>query len=110
MQIVVEVRARRDQAVDVAPGDQVRDDQAESAGAERARHAEKDRHIVREHFLPDTVRDAERAPLKRDTLHLLEEFVRSELRIDRKRLDGYLQEAGPLFHAGSIVRLRRQNA
>ena len=69
VEIVVEVRAGRDQAVDVAVGDQVRDDQAQAAGAQRARHAEEDRDVVLEHLLPDAMRGREVAALKGDALH-----------------------------------------
>ncbi len=56
VEVVVQVRAGRDQAVHVPVGDQVGDDQPQPAGAERARHAEKDRDVVFEHLAPDAVR------------------------------------------------------
>ena len=93
VKIVIQVRAGRDQAVDVAMLDQVRDDHAQAAGAERAGHPHEDRHVVAEHLLPDAMRDAERAPLKRDALHLFEKLVGLQLRIDGERLDRHLQEA-----------------
>ena len=82
VQVVVEVGAGRDEAVDVAVGDEVRDDQPQAAGAERAGHAEEDRAVVAEHLLPDAARGGEIAPLKRNALHPREDFVGRKVRLD----------------------------
>ena len=103
VQIVIQVRAGRDETVDVAVLDQIRDHHAQAAGTERAGHPHEDRHVVGEHLLPDAMRDAERAPLKRNALHLFEKLVGLELRIDGERLDRHLQEARALFHAKTIL-------
>ena len=83
VQIVVQVRAGRDEAVHVAVGDEVRDDQPEPAGAQRARHPEEDRHVVLEHLLPDAVSGGEIAPLKRNALHARQDFVGGQTALDR---------------------------
>ena len=75
VQVVIQVRAGRHQAVDVAMLDQVRDDHAQTARAERAGHPHEDRHVVAEHLLPHAMRDAEGAPLERNALHLFEKLV-----------------------------------
>ena len=102
VQIVIEVRAGRDQAVDVAVEDQVGDDQAQAPRRQRARHAEKNRHVVLQHPLPDAVRRGEIASLKRNPLHAREHLIRAEPSLDGKRLDRRLQEPGFLLHARSI--------
>ena len=56
VQIVIEVGARRDEAVDVAMLEQMRHEQAHPARAERARQPEKDRAVAPEHALPDAPR------------------------------------------------------
>ncbi len=73
--------------------DQVRHDHAKAAGAECAGHPHEDRDVVAEHLLPHAMRDAERASLKRDALHLFEKLVGSHLGIDGEGLDRHLQEA-----------------
>ena len=102
VQIVIEVRAGRDEAVDVAIGDQVRDHQPQTAGGERARHAQEDRHVVLQHLLPDAVRGGEIASLKRDPLHASEDLIRRQPRLDGERLDRRLQETRLLLHAETI--------
>ncbi len=52
VKIVIEVRAGRDEAVDVPMLDQVRDDQPHAAGRERAGRAEKDRRVARRASFP----------------------------------------------------------
>ena len=99
VQVVIEVGARRHQAVDITVLDQVRHDHPETARAERAGHPHEDRDVVLEHLLPDTVCDAEGAPLERNALHLFEKLVCLRLWIDGEGLDRHLQEAGALFHA-----------
>ena len=64
VEIVIEVRAGRHQAVDEPVLDQIGHDQAQAAGAQRAGHPHEDRDIVSEHLLPHAVSDAEGAPLK----------------------------------------------
>ena len=102
VQIVIEVRAGRHQAVDVAVEDQVRDDQAQAPRRQRAGHPEKNRHVVLQHPLPDAVCRGEVAPLKRNPLHAGENLIRRQSRFDGERLDRRLQETGFLLHAGTI--------
>src|SRR5918995_4601429 len=83
--------------------DQIRDDHAKAPGAERARHAHEDRHVIAKHLLPHAVRDAEGAALKRNALHFFEKLVSFDFGIDGERLDRHLQEAGALFHASTIL-------
>ena len=64
VKIVIQVGARRDETIDVAVLNQVGDDHPEAAGAQCASHAEKDRHVVFEHLLPDPERRREIPPLK----------------------------------------------
>ena len=78
VEIVIQVRAGRHQAVDVAVQDQMRDDQTQTAGGQRARHPQEDRDVVLQHLLPDAVRRREVAPLKRDPLHAREDLIRRE--------------------------------
>jgi hypothetical protein len=87
VQVMVEVGAGRDETVDVAVGDEVRDDQPQPAGAERARHAEEDRAVVAEHLLPDAPRGGEVPPLKRNALHAFQEIVRRGVGRHDERLD-----------------------
>ena len=75
VQIVIEVGAGRDETVDVALGDQVRDDEPHAAGAERAGEPEEDRAVAREHLLPDPPRGREVAALEGDVLHPRQHFV-----------------------------------
>ncbi len=56
VQVVVQVGARRDEAVDVALLDQMRDDQPHAAGRQRAGGAQEDRRVAGEHLLPDAAR------------------------------------------------------
>jgi hypothetical protein len=99
VQVVVQVCARRHETVDIAMFDQVRDDHAKAARAERAGHSHEDRDVVAEHLLPHAVRDAERAPLKRNALHFFEKLVGFHFRVDGEGLDRHLQKARALFHA-----------
>ena len=69
VQVVIEVGAGRDEAVDVALGDEMGDDHPQPAGAECAGHAEEDRAVAAEHLLPDAPRGGEIAPLKRNAFH-----------------------------------------
>ena len=93
VQIVIQIRAGRDQAVDVAVLDQMRDDQPHAAGAERAGHAEEDRAVAAEHLLPDAPRGREVAPLKRDALHPREHFVGRQPGRDDERLNRLAEKA-----------------
>ena len=93
MEIVIQVGARRDEAVDAALRDQVRDDEPQPACAQRAGHAEKNRHVVAEHLQPDAVRRREVAALKRDPLHARQNLVGAEPCLDGERLHRRLQEA-----------------
>ena len=102
VQIVIEVRAGRDQDVDVAVGDQVRDRQAQAAGGQGAGHPQEDRDVVLQHLLPDAVRGGEVAPLKRNPFHPRQDLIRRQARFDGKRLDRRLQKTGLLFHARTI--------
>ena len=79
VEIVIEVRAGRDQAVDVA----VRRSGARRPGAARRRSARppcprKIVHVVLEHLLPDATRGREIASLERDPLHPRQHFVRAQ--------------------------------
>ena len=98
VQVVIEVRAGRDEAVDVAVQDEMRDDEPQAAGRQRARHAQEDRHIVLQHLLPDAVRGGEVAALKRDPLHAREHLIRRQSRLDGERLDRRLEKTGFLLH------------
>jgi len=102
VQIVVEVRARRDETIDVAVQNQVRDNQTQAARRQRAGHPEKDGDIVLQHLVPDRMRGGEIASLKRDALHARDYLIRSEPGLDDERLDRRLQESGFLLHAQSI--------
>jgi len=99
VKVVIQVRARRHEAVDVTMLDQVCHDHAETARTERAGHSHEDRHIVSEHLLPDAMRDAERSSLKRDVLHFFKELISSHVGVDGERPDRHLQEAGALCHS-----------
>ena len=102
VEVVVQVRPGRDQAVHIPVGDQVGDDQPEPAGAERARHPEKNRDVVFEHLAPDAVRRGEVPPLKRNPLHPRQNLVRGEPAFDGEGLNRRLQEARLLFHARQL--------
>ena len=98
VQIVVQIGAGRDQAVDVPVGDQVGDDHPQPAGAESAGHAEKDGAIVAQHLLPDAARRGEIAALKRNALHALEDLVCWKAGFDGKRFHGRAKKTGFRFH------------
>ena len=102
VQIVIQVGAGRDEAVDVAVGDEMRDDQAQAAGAQRAGHPQEDRHVVVEHLLPDAVRRREIASLERNPLHAREDLVGRQAGLDDERLDRRLQEPRLLLHARQL--------
>src|SRR3954469_26053435 len=102
VQIVIQVRAGGHEAVDVALRDEVRDRQPQTAGGERASHAQEDRDVVLEHLLPDTVRRREIAALKRDPFHAREDLIRAQPRLDGERFDRRLQETGFLLHPETI--------
>ena len=102
MQIVIQVRAGRHEAVDVPVGDEMRDDQPQAAGAERPGHAEENRDVVFEHLLPDTMRRGEIAPLERDPLHAEQDLISAEPALDGERLDRRLEEAGFLLHSRTL--------
>ena len=55
VQVVVQVGAGRHHAVDRAPADQLRDDQAEPSRAQRAGDPEEDQQVVVQHPLPHSV-------------------------------------------------------
>ena len=100
VQVVVQIRAGRDQAVDVPMLNEVGDDQAQAAGGQSAGHAEENRHIVFQHLLPDAMRGREIAPLEGNPLHPGDDLIGSESRFDDKWFDGRLQEARrPVFRA-----------
>jgi hypothetical protein len=103
VKIVVEVRTRRHEAVDTAVGDEVRDDESQSTGAQGACHPEKDRHIVGEHLLPHAVCRRKVPTLERDALHPREDLVGRQVRVDDERLDRRVQEARLLLHARPII-------
>ena len=107
VQIVVEVRAGRDQAVDVAVLEQVRDDQPHAAGAQRAGHAQEDRAVAAEHLFPDAPRGREVAPWN-EIRSIRASSSSAADRLDDERFDRHAQKAGFLRHAGadSIVRTR----
>src|SRR6266853_1664475 len=92
VEIVVQVGARRHEAVDVPVGDKVRDDHPQAAGAQRARHTEEDRHVVFEHLVPHAMSGGEHPPLKRDALHPEQQLIGGETRFDGEWLDRRLEE------------------
>src|SRR5438309_8229449 len=102
MQIVIQVRAGRHEAVDVPIGDEMRDDQTQAAGAERPGHAEKNRDVAFEHLLPDAMRRSEIAPLERDSLHAEQDLIGAEPALDGEWLDRRLEETGFLFHSRTL--------
>ena len=69
VQVVIQVRAGRHQAVDGAPVDQVGKDQSQSARAESPGDAQEDQKLVAEHPLPYPVGRGEIPSLERDPLH-----------------------------------------
>ena len=87
VEIVVQIGAGRNEAVDVAVLDQVRDDHPQSTGAERARHTQEDRAVVAEHLLPDAARGREVAPLKRNALHARQHLVCRQSGLDGERFN-----------------------
>ncbi len=93
MEIVVEIGAGRDQAVDVAALDEVRDQQPHAAGRQRAGGAEKNRRVAREHLFPDAPRRREVAPLERDAFHPLEHRVGRQSGFGDERFDRLAKEA-----------------
>ncbi len=103
VQIVVEVRAGRHQAVDVAVLDQMCGDEPHAAGAERAGHAEEDRAVVSEHLFPDAPRGREVAALEGNFLHPGEHLVGRKVRRHRERLDRHAQKTGLVRHARNIL-------
>jgi hypothetical protein len=93
VQIVVEVCACRHEAIDIAVGQQVRDQETHAAGAQRAGHAEENRTVRPEHLFPDPPRRGEAASLERDTFHPREHLVSAQPRLDRERFHGDAKEA-----------------
>ena len=87
VQVVVEVGAGGHETVDVTVRQQVRHDQTKAAGAQRPRHAEKDRAVAAEHLLPDPARRPDAASLEGDALHPGEHLVHPKPRFDCERLD-----------------------
>src|SRR5262249_24482058 len=86
-------------------------DQAQPAGAQRAGHAQEDRHVVLEHLLPYASGSGEISSLKRDSFHPLENLVGSESGLDGKGFDGRLEEPGFLLrHAPTIIVVRLEGA
>ena len=103
VQVVIQIGAGRDQAIDVTVLNQMGDDQAQAAGGQRARHAEKNRHIVFQHLLPDAMRGREVASLEGNPLHPGDDLIGREPRFDDERLDRRLQEARRLLrHARTL--------
>ena len=93
VEIVIEVGAGRHEAVDVPVSDEVRHDHSEAARGQRARHSEKNRHVVIEHLQPHAVRGGEIAPLKRDPLHARQDLVAGEPCLHCEWFHRRLQEA-----------------
>ena len=110
MQVVIEVRAGRHEAVDVAVLDEVRDDQAHAAGREGARGAQENRRVAAEHLLPDAPRGREVAPLKRNALHARQDVVGGQAGRDDERLDRLAQEAGFSLMAFAFYRTARDTS
>ena len=92
VQVVIEVGARRDEAVDVPVLDEVREDEPHAAGRQRPGGAEKDRRVAREHLFPDPPRRAEVASLERHALHARDDVVHRCTAGHRERLDGLSQK------------------
>jgi hypothetical protein len=103
VKIVIQVRAGGHEAVDVPVRDQVGDDEAQPAGAQRTGHPEEDRDLVLDHLVPDTVRRREIPALEGNPLHAGDDLVRRESSLDGERLDRSLEEARLLGHAPTIM-------
>ncbi len=103
VEVVVEVGAGRDQAVDVAVRDEVGDDQPQPAGAEGARHPEEDRAVAAEHLFPDAARDREIPPLKRNALHPRQEVAGRRVGQNDEGFHGRAKKTGLRLHAAVIL-------
>src|SRR5262245_37278845 len=84
----------------------MRHDESQAARAQRSSHAEKDRHVVFEHLLPDAMRRGEIAALKRNPLHLGENRVGGEAALDREWFDRRVKKTRLLRHVANITSQR----
>ena len=87
VQVVIQVGSGRDDAIDEAVSDQMRDDETHPGGAQGSRHPEEDHHVVAQHLLPDPAGHGEVPPLEGDALHAGQHLVGSEPGVHAERLD-----------------------
>ena len=92
VQIVVEVRAGRYDAVHRTPTDQLGNDQAQAARTQRAGNSQEDQELVAEHPLPDAVCGGEIPSLERDPLHPTQHFLHRHTRLHPERFDRRLKK------------------